>query len=297
MSRPTRGHKRFLPVRGCHPLWPAFPDGSGSYVSATGLVRVRSPLLTESRLMSFPPGTEMFQFPGFASPTYGFSGRYPSSGWVAPFGNPRIKDRSRLPGAFRSVPRPSSPLGAKASTRCPCFRSSPPQRQPHASTADARPASRLVARGECGRSSSNNSLYKRPAPTPERRRRSLAYPCHFDARTLRRKTRKTRGYAHRLPAPVTRTTHQGLERSLRARGRAASPPYDVQRTEPHDRTRLVASDRMRRATAQGRGFPSRRPGRPPRPRRAGRHRCRRAWWARADLNGRPHAYQACALTS
>ena len=35
----------------------------------TGLVRVRSPLLTESRLMSFPPGTEMFQFPGFASNT------------------------------------------------------------------------------------------------------------------------------------------------------------------------------------------------------------------------------------
>ena len=27
--------------------------------------------------MSFPPGTEMFQFPGFASPTYGFSRRYP----------------------------------------------------------------------------------------------------------------------------------------------------------------------------------------------------------------------------
>ena len=27
--------------------------------------------------MSFPPGTEMFQFPGFASPAYGFSGRYP----------------------------------------------------------------------------------------------------------------------------------------------------------------------------------------------------------------------------
>ena len=31
-----------------------------------GLFRVRSPLLTESRLISFPPGTEMFQFPGFA---------------------------------------------------------------------------------------------------------------------------------------------------------------------------------------------------------------------------------------
>ena len=34
---------------------------------ATGLVRVRSPLLAESRLMSFPPVTEMFQFTGFAS--------------------------------------------------------------------------------------------------------------------------------------------------------------------------------------------------------------------------------------
>ena len=33
---------------------------------STGLVPVRSPLLRESRLMSFPPGTEMFQFPGFA---------------------------------------------------------------------------------------------------------------------------------------------------------------------------------------------------------------------------------------
>jgi len=34
-----------------------------------GLVRVRSPLLAESRLISFPPGTEMFQFPGFALKT------------------------------------------------------------------------------------------------------------------------------------------------------------------------------------------------------------------------------------
>ena len=56
-----------LPVRGCHPLRHGFPAASGSPSRATGLVRFRSPLLTESRLMSFPPGTEMFQFPGFAS--------------------------------------------------------------------------------------------------------------------------------------------------------------------------------------------------------------------------------------
>ena len=105
-------------IRGYHPLWPDFPDRSVYNCRTTGLFRVRSPLLAESLLMSFPPGTEMFQFPGFASPAYGFSWRYPC-GWVAPFGYPRINACSRLPVAFRSVPRPSSPPGAKASTECP----------------------------------------------------------------------------------------------------------------------------------------------------------------------------------
>jgi hypothetical protein len=71
--RPTRGHKVCLPVRDYHPLWSDFPDGSGLKQYATGLVRVRSPLLTESLLMSFPPATEMFQFAGFASFAYVFS--------------------------------------------------------------------------------------------------------------------------------------------------------------------------------------------------------------------------------
>src|SRR5579885_469103 len=46
----------------------------------TGLFRFRSPLLAESRLMSFPPATEMFQFAGFASRTYRFSPGYRSRG-------------------------------------------------------------------------------------------------------------------------------------------------------------------------------------------------------------------------
>ena len=50
-----------------------------------GLVRVRSPLLTESLLLSFPPGTEMFQFPGFAPYGYGFT--------VRSFGHPGINSR------------------------------------------------------------------------------------------------------------------------------------------------------------------------------------------------------------
>ena len=63
--------------------------------------------------MSFPPVTEMFQFTGFAPL------RVPQKGWVAPFGNRRIKAYSQLPDAYRSVSRPSSPLVAKASTKCP----------------------------------------------------------------------------------------------------------------------------------------------------------------------------------
>jgi hypothetical protein len=63
---------------------------------AIGLVRVRSPLLAESRLMSFPPATEMFQFAGFASPSYGFRRRYPP--------------RSPLTGGLPHSETPGSPI-------------------------------------------------------------------------------------------------------------------------------------------------------------------------------------------
>ena len=74
--RLTQGLFRFLRIQDYHLLWRDFPDTSAYYKIATGLVRVRSPLLTESRLISFPQGTEMFHFPWFASYTYVFSARY-----------------------------------------------------------------------------------------------------------------------------------------------------------------------------------------------------------------------------
>jgi hypothetical protein len=49
----------------------------------------------------------------------------PPKGWVAPFGHLGINACSRLPQDFRSVPRPSSPPGAKASTRCPSLAQKP----------------------------------------------------------------------------------------------------------------------------------------------------------------------------
>ena len=78
-------------IRGYHPLWPDFPFRSDkSTAKSCRLFRFRSPLLSESRLMSFPRATEMFQFTRFASHTYVFSMRYPE-GWVSPFRNLRIK--------------------------------------------------------------------------------------------------------------------------------------------------------------------------------------------------------------
>ena len=54
-------------VRGCHPLWPPFPERSAkSKAKRYRLLRFRSPLLSESRLISVPAVTEMFQFSAFA---------------------------------------------------------------------------------------------------------------------------------------------------------------------------------------------------------------------------------------
>ena len=84
------------------------------------LIRFRSPLLTESRLFSLPAGTEMFHFPAFPPTTLyiqaevaghdsGIS-RFPYSDILG------SKLVYQLPEAYRRLQRPSSALGAKAST-------------------------------------------------------------------------------------------------------------------------------------------------------------------------------------
>ena len=66
----------------------------------------RSPLLRVSTFLSFPPGTKMFQFPGFAH-SHECTGS--SSQWVAPFRHARINSCLQIPEPFRSLPRLSSP--------------------------------------------------------------------------------------------------------------------------------------------------------------------------------------------
>ena len=71
-----------------------------------GLFRVRSPLLTESRLFSLPVGTEMFHFPTFPPHTLYIQVRVTglASSRVSPFGNPRITARLTAPRGLSQPP-------------------------------------------------------------------------------------------------------------------------------------------------------------------------------------------------
>ena len=111
-------HQRFR-VRGYHPLWPDFPDRSAKTMAKScRLIRFRSPLLSESRLMSVPRATEMFQFTRFASHDYVFIMRYLLRGGFPHSEISGSKLICQLPEACRRLSRPSSPVIAKASTTC-----------------------------------------------------------------------------------------------------------------------------------------------------------------------------------
>ena len=71
-----------------------------------GLFPFRSPLLRESRLLSFPRGTEMFQFPRFPLPALCVqTGVTPHDGCrVSPFRHPRINAWSAAPRGFSQPP-------------------------------------------------------------------------------------------------------------------------------------------------------------------------------------------------
>ena len=110
-------------LRDYHPLWCHFPKDFGSDRSIPRLrprnpgrcparfrlVPVRSPLLRESRLISFPPGTEMFQFPGLL----GYSRL--GARWAAPpdLSQPSTPDLLMTPRhpprALRSLTTPIGP--------------------------------------------------------------------------------------------------------------------------------------------------------------------------------------------
>lgn len=83
-----------------------------------GLIRVRSPLLTESLLFSLPAGTEMFHFPAFPPHRLCVQRRVTASSAAGFPHSDTLGSQSgyRLPQAYRRFPRPSSAPDAKAST-------------------------------------------------------------------------------------------------------------------------------------------------------------------------------------
>ena len=120
-------------LRDSHTLWSRFPAGSHSNRIGNSTHAVLQPPNASTwvwavpislaatfgiSVIYFPPGTEMVHFPGLAHTRLLYSAgcSESSSRRVSPFGDPRIKACLRLPEAYRSLPRPSSPSGAKAST-------------------------------------------------------------------------------------------------------------------------------------------------------------------------------------
>ena len=88
-------------VRGYHPLRRPFPEPSTKSTAKTcRLFPFRSPLLWESRLISVPPATEMFQFTGFAPSTLYIQVAVTLAGRVSPFGHLRIKACLPAPRSF-----------------------------------------------------------------------------------------------------------------------------------------------------------------------------------------------------
>ena len=86
-----------------------------------GLFPFRSPLLRESLRFLFLLLQRCFTSAGFALSTLFIHVAVPAlyRRWVSPFGYLRVKACLRLTEAFRSLPRPSSPCVAKASSCCP----------------------------------------------------------------------------------------------------------------------------------------------------------------------------------
>jgi hypothetical protein len=90
-SRPTTPHQQPLP--GITSAW-------------FGLIRFRSPLLSESLLFSLPVGTEMFHFPTFPPNTLYIQVQVTGhdSSQVSPFGHPRITARLPTPQGLSQAP-------------------------------------------------------------------------------------------------------------------------------------------------------------------------------------------------
>ena len=273
------------------------------------------------------------------------SGRDTPKGWVSPFGHPRINDRSHLPAAFRSVPRPSSPLGAKASTECPSLTPyshhrprTGPNHAPHCQVSDGSariiPGDAVKSRpGRCAPLTHTTDhlhhvkehaapqatrlpLEDRGPPMRNETALEVSPPDRAAHQASTINAPRAKDIAQAMPGLAT-TPHRPFpclrQTSLRrTRGNRKWRRSDSNRRPPackagalplsyapagEDRQQLRRTDKetiadaMQRRDATHRGSLLHASG------RSHFSKADMRWWAREDLNLRPHAYQACALTN
>ena len=107
-------------IRGFHALRPAFPDRSSTKLlsmspSYNPGSAVTPPVWAAPRSLAATCGITVVLFScGYLDVSVPrvrsmFHGNTSSRYWVPPFGNPRINGYLRLPAAYRSLSRPSSP--------------------------------------------------------------------------------------------------------------------------------------------------------------------------------------------
>ena len=197
------------------------------------------------------------------------------AGRVSPFGNPRIKACSRLPAAYRSVPRPSSPLDAKASTKRPSLLEIRTPKQPAGRTLQAgkgaprrrQPCAAALAGSAASPSQSGNTSCANPRTTCPNQclltMSETALPGFC-------RTGEPLEAGQGLP-PETWWSRTGSNRRPPA-CKAGALPTELRPLPGHLRA-LAGAD----ARPCGRRAPDK-------------------WWAWIDLNYRPHPYQGCALT-
>jgi hypothetical protein len=174
-----------LPVRALRPLaWSAF---ARRYWRSRGCF----PFL---RLLRY------FSSPGSPRRPMDSAGGTARRRWVAPFGDLGITGRSPLPRAFRSVPRPSSPLGAKASTRCPCLARRAPGAEPATGPVRRRPRAEHT-RASKGAPRTTPSLQNPAGGGPRRGRARFGQSL---LATSSRSQKNTRGRPGLAPVPEGR---------------------------------------------------------------------------------------------
>jgi hypothetical protein len=212
--------------------------------------------------------------------------------------------------AFRSVPRPSSPPGAKASTECPSYARKHPDRPPGHPDDQSNPMHRNHPRPTRPRTLPHGSCSAHIAPEPTAIAGPRSPMLTHDARKSGQTCDRARPETHQnLIHHFQRTRHPRRptdpplpadpSSSLSRDTNPTTPPAfasggdDRVRTDDPLLAKQVLSQLSYapRTSFQSPVVSSQMALAPD------DRKLTTDWWAREDLNLRPHAYQACALTS